>query len=261
LASRQLAALDRDVVLVSMSSQDERRRLEDISAWYSNRDWGFYTKLVHMGFRTLAPYFSDGSCLEIGCADGEMTRFLVERFSDLTVVDAAPAYIAAVTKLAPAIEGHVSLIEEWKAPRQYDNIVFAHVLEHVLDPVETLRMLRRLLTSTGRLHVVVPNALSFHRLAGVKMGLLNLPTDLNEADLSVGHRRVYEPSSLRADVAAAGLAIEAFGGIFLKPLANAQIEEAWSDDLIEAYFQLGQDFPELCGELFVVCRSNAANTL
>ncbi len=241
-----------------MNSQEERQRLEGISSWYSNRDWGFYTKLVHMGYRTLAPYLGDGNCLEIGCADGEMTRFLAERFSDLTVVDAAPNYVQAVKDLVPNVEAHVSLIEEWVAPRKYDNIVFAHVLEHVEDPIKTLRHLRAFLSQTGRLHVIVPNALSLHRVAGVKMGMLASPTDLNEADISVGHRRVYDSATLRTDIVAAGLTIQALGGIFLKPLSNAQIEEGWSDDLIEAYFEMGKDHPDICGELFVVCSADSA---
>jgi len=240
-----------------MNSQEERQRLEGISSWYSNRDWGFYTKLVHMGYRTLFPHLGDGNCLEIGCADGEMTRFLADRFADLTVVDAAPNYVQAVKALIPGVEAHMSLIEDWEAPRKYDNIVFANVLEHVADPIKTLQRLRGFLSQTGRLHVIVPNALSLHRIAGVKMGMLASPTDLNEADISVGHRRVYDASTLRADIIAAGLTIEAFGGIFLKPLSNAQIEASWSDELIEAYFEMGKDLPDICGELFVVCRADS----
>ena len=240
-----------------MTLDAERRKLEEISSWYSNRAWGFYTKLVHMGFRTLSLYFVEGSCLEIGCADGEMTRFLAERFEDLTVVDGAAAYVEAATKIAAHIQGHVSLIEDWEAPRCYDNVIFAHVLEHVAEPVATLRRLGALLQPGGLLHLIVPNALSLHRLAGVKMGMLSRPTDLNEADVSVGHRRVYESATLRADLAAAGLEVHAFGGIFLKPLANAQIDEAWNDELIEAYYQLGLEFPDYCGELFAVCRPHA----
>jgi trans-aconitate methyltransferase len=238
---------------MSMNLDAERRRLEEISGWYSNRDWGFYTKLVHMGFRTLEPHFVDGACLEVGCADGEMTTFLAERFADLTVVDAAPAYVDAATAISPSIEGHVSLIEEWEAPRRYDTIVFAHVLEHVADPVGILRRLGSLLSDGGRLCIIVPNAHSLHRLAGVKMGMLAKPTDLNDADVSVGHRRVYTIETLRADIDAAALPLQYWGGIFLKPLANAQIEESWSNELMEAYFQLGSDFPELCGELYAVC--------
>ena len=254
VAGPQRQPLDRNVVLTAMNLDAEQQRLMEISAWYSNREWGFYTRLVHMGFRTLSPHFVDGSCLEVGCADGEMTRFLADRFDDLTVVDGAPAYVEAGTRIAPGIVGHVSMIEDWESPRQYHNIIFAHVLEHVAEPVETLRHVAALLTKAGRLHVIVPNALSLHRLAGVKMGMLAQPTDLNEDDVSVGHRRVYTPAHLRADLAAAGLVTDVFGGIFLKPLANSQLEGSWSDELIEAYFALGTDFPEQCGELFAVCR-------
>lgn len=239
---------------MSPDLESERLRLAEISGWYSNRDWGFYTKLVHMGFRSLQPYFVTGSMLEVGCADGEMTRFLLDVFADLSVLDAAPGYVHAATALDPRIHGHVAMIQEWQPSRRYDNVLFAHVLEHVTAPVEILGKLAGLLTEAGRIFIIVPNALSLHRLAGVAMGMLERPTDLNEADISVGHRRVYTTDTLREDIRRAGLDIVAWGGIFLKPLANKQIEEQWSDELIEAYFQLGKNRPDLCSELFAVCR-------
>jgi trans-aconitate methyltransferase len=245
--------MDHHGVLMSSDPQAERQRLVEIASWYTNRDWGFYTKLVHMGFRSLEPHFADGSCLEVGPADGEMTRFLAERFDDLTVVDAAERYVLAATAIRPGIEGHVSLIEDWRPSRRYDNIVFAHVLEHVAEPLAILEKLSSLLSDRGRLCIIVPNALSLHRLVGVKMGMLTEPTDLNDADISVGHRRVYTSEGLRADIGASGLSVEAWGGIFIKPLANAQIQDQWSDALIEGYFLLGRDLPELCSELYAVC--------
>ena len=253
MAAGQPASMDDDGLLMSTDRETERRRLAEISSWYSNRDWGFYTKLVHMGFRSIAPHFTSGSCLEVGCADGEMTRFLAERFEDLTVVDAAPGYVEAATAIRSGIEGHVSLIEDWRAPRCYDNIVFAHVLEHVAEPVTTLEKLRGLLSESGRLHIIVPNANSLHRLVGVKMDMLARVTDLNEADVAVGHRRVYTRDTLHADIAEGGLRVHACGGVFLKPLANAQIQEQWSDQLVEGYFQLGRELPELSSELYAVC--------
>jgi hypothetical protein len=85
------------------------------------------------------------------------------------------------------------------------------------------------------------------------MGMLSAPTDLNEDDVRIGHRRVYSPEHLTADVAAAGLRLIERGGIFLKPLSNRQIEESWTEQMIEGFYELGKDFPDLATEILVVC--------
>jgi 2-polyprenyl-3-methyl-5-hydroxy-6-metoxy-1,4-benzoquinol methylase len=151
------------------------------------------------------------------------------------------------------VKTHLSLFEQFTPTQKYDNIVMAHILEHVEDPVQILQLAASWLLPGGRILVIVPNAQSLHRLAGVKMGMLDAPTDLNEDDIRIGHRRVYTPETLEADVSAAGLRLIKRDGIFLKPLSNKQIEDAWSQDLIEAYYELGKDFPDLATEILLVC--------
>jgi general stress protein 26 len=38
----------------------------------------------------------------------------------------------------------------------------------------------------------------------------------------------------------------------LKFLANGQIEQWFSQDMIQAFYELGKDYPELCAEIMVV---------
>ena len=86
------------------------------------------------------------------------------------------------------------------------------------------------------------------------MGLLQEKTTLNDRDKQLGHQRVYTQSSLLADIKAAGLRSVKNGGVFLKPLSNAQIDENWSSEMIEGFYLLGADFPEHCAELFAVAQ-------
>jgi hypothetical protein len=86
------------------------------------------------------------------------------------------------------------------------------------------------------------------------MGLLGAVTDLNDADRSIGHRRVYTREALVADVRRAGLEPVHVGGVYLKPLSNAQIERDWSTELQDAFHVVGERFPDLCAELLVVAR-------
>src|SRR5690242_5261649 len=144
----------------------ERALLTDVSGWYRNTDWGFYTKIVWYSYVSVKPYFHGGHCLEMGPADGAMTRFLAGDFARVSVVDASPSYVDAARALAPNVTGHVALFEEFEPTDRYDTIVMSHVLEHVGDPVAILSRARTWLAPAGRIIAIVPNADSLHRRLG-----------------------------------------------------------------------------------------------
>jgi 2-polyprenyl-3-methyl-5-hydroxy-6-metoxy-1,4-benzoquinol methylase len=234
---------------------DEQQRLNHIAHWYQNTNWGFYTRLVHYGYQSIKSHLIEGPVLEVGSADGEMTKYIVEDFKQVTVVDAARSYTEAILAKYPQVKVHQSMIENFVTSETYANIIFAHILEHVVDPIRVLKKLGRLIKPGGRIAIIVPNADSLHRLAGVEMGLMKATTELNEADISVDHKRVYTRELLNTHINKANLKLVASGGIFLKPLSNRQIEDQWSDELIEAYYELGKKFPDLAAELYsIVCR-------
>jgi len=234
----------------------ERDTLTNVSDWYKNTDWGFYTKIVWYSYVTIKPFFHGDKCLEMGPADGEMTKFLKDDFKKLVVVDAAEKYVKSAEKLSKNIEGHVALFEEFDPTQKFDIIIMSHVLEHVTDPVAILKRARTWLAPGGRIIAVVPNAGSLHRRLGVRLGMLEKTTQLNEQDIEIGHRRVYTREVLDGDIKTAGLATIAKGGVLLKLLSNAQMLTFENDKLIDGMFELGRDFPQLCSELYSVCISN-----
>ena len=128
----------------------------------------------------------------------------------------------------------------------------AHVLEHVEDPITVLARVKTWLSAKGRLFASVPNARSLHRQMAVVMGLLPSEHSLNPADLHHGHRRVYDPESLRRDVHAAGFPIELFGGYWLKPVANHQLEANWTPEMLEAAMVVGERYPDVAAEIYVI---------
>ena len=71
-------------------------------------------------------------------------------------------------------------------------------------------------------------------------------------------RRVFNPESFRSAFTEAGLRVDIFGGYFLKPLSNSQIEHGWTPEMIEAFMQLGECFPNIAGESMAAqCRQIA----
>jgi hypothetical protein len=43
------------------------------------------------------------------------------------------------------------------------------------------------------------------------------------------------------------------GGVFFKPLTNQQIQDHWTEEMIQGFYELGKDFPEYAAELYAVC--------
>jgi trans-aconitate methyltransferase len=233
---------------------DERERLSTLAPDFSSED-GFNARLIDFRFDAMRPFLAGKrSCVELGSSDGRMTQRLATLFpDDLTAVDGTKLYVDEVARRLPHVDAVHSLFEEYRPGRTFEAAVLGHVLEHVADPVSILEATRELLTPQGIAIVTVPNADSIHRQIGVAMGMLAHTTELNEADHRIGHRRVYTMASLTRDVAAAGLEPAHAGGVFLKPLSNAQMER-FDEPLIQAFYEVGKTHPELCAELMVVAR-------
>jgi hypothetical protein len=85
------------------------------------------------------------------------------------------------------------------------------------------------------------------------MGLLKRVDELNELDKKLGHRRVYSWETLKKDIEKAGLKIKAMGGVFLKSLTNSQIEKWWTEEMMDAFYELGKEYPEIAAEIYAVC--------
>ncbi len=234
--------------------QPEQQRLDACADWYLNRQLDFDHRLIEYRFRVLRPWLRGGEGLELGPAEGQMTQRLLPLFSHLTVVDAAAGLLARIPD-DPRLTKVCALFEDYQPERRFDAIVMEHILEHVESPARLLRRARGWLRRGGRLFVGVPNGHSLHRLVAVKMGLLNHPCERNERDHRLGHRRVYTPAGFRRELEAAGLRIVHFGGVFLKPLSNAQIETQWDEAMLEGFYQLGKEMPEYAAELHAVCES------
>ncbi len=211
------------------------------------------------------PFFRPGNMLELGSFRGAFTRRLHAHYPELTCVEASDEAIAEARQaLGPGVTFHNALFEQVVLPQRYDHIVMTHVLEHLDDPVAVLRRVNQeWLAPQGRFFLVCPNANAPSRQIAVKMGLISHNAAVTKAEALHGHRCTYSLDTLERDAVAAGLKVVHRSGIFFKALANFQWDRLLQTDIVsQAYldgcYQLGQQYPDLCASIFLVCERGDA---
>lgn len=223
--------------------------------------YGFDFDVMHpFMIRAFLPFFRDGAVLELGSFKGDFTRRLLEHFKAVTCVEASGAALAAARRaLGEAATFIHATFEEAQLPRRYEHIVLCHALEHLDDPVGVLaRINREWLADDGRLFLVCPNGNAPSRQIAVKMGLISHNSAVTPAEAEHGHRRTYTLDTLERDASAAGLTVVHRTGIFFKALANFQWDRLLQTDIVspqylEGCYQLGQQYPDLCSSIFLLC--------
>lgn len=234
-----------------MQEENEKNRLDNISkdSWYAK---GANLATILYSAEIFKRYWQTPTCLEMGAAEGIMTDILYQSFEDLTIVEGANKFCIDLEKRFPKAHIINNLFEEFNPDKKFNTIILGHVLEHVEKPVEILNKTKTWLAPNGVICAAVPNARSLHRQAAVMMGLLESEYSLNEADIHHGHRRVYNPETFRADFISAGLKIQHFGGYWLKPVSNTQIEQSWNEKMLNSFMQLGERYPDIAGEIYII---------
>lgn len=246
-----------------MTARDYNKEFKDTSEKEGGRKYGYsfdYDVMHPYMIRTFEPFFQSGSLLELGSFKGDFTQRFVEHFDDITCVEASgDAIEQAKQKLGNKVAYVHSLFETVMLPRRYDNIVLTHVLEHLDDPVRVLKRVNdEWLAEGGRFFLVCPNANAPSRQIAVKMGLISHNAAVTPAEAEHGHRITYSLDTLERDAVAAGLKVVHRSGIFFKALANFQWDKLLQTDIIskeylEGCYQLGQQYPDLCSSIFLMC--------
>jgi len=234
-------------------NKKEINRLVKISndSWYAKGCNGYTTAYSYKIFKKNSV---NGSVLELGPAEGVMTDKIIKDFKDVTILEASPKFCNSLKKKYKNLTVINSLFENFKSKKKYNNIILGHVLEHVKNPIKLLKNLKKNLMQDGIIFCAVPNARSLHRQAAVILKILKNEYQLNNSDKHHGHRRVYNPETLRNEFLQSGYEILNFGGYWIKTLSNKQTEKNHSLKMIDAFMFLGERYPDIAAEIYVVAK-------
>lgn len=243
-----------------MNTRDYNKELKDTSDHKYAYNFDFDV-MHHFMLKSFVPFFVKGNFLELGSFKGDFTKRFLEHFEDITCVEASNEAIElAKNQFGNKIEFYNSLFEQVDLPNKYDNIVLTHVLEHIDDPVKVLKRINdEWLSDSGKFFLVCPNANAPSRQIAVKMGLISHNTAVTPAEKEHGHHITYTLDSLERDAKSAGLEVVYRSGIFFKALANFQWDKLLQTDIIskeylEGCYELGQQYPDLCSSIFLLCK-------
>lgn len=233
---------------------EEKKRLENIGKTFTMES-GLTKKVEKYFVEKLKENLGPGQTLEIGCADGYLAKNLAKFTTHIIGIDGSKKLIgrAKKRKIKNATFIH-SLFEEYSPEIKFDYIILCDILEHVIDPINLLKMSKTWLKHHGKILIISPNAYSVHRRIGSLSGMIKDVHELNATDLRVGHRRVYDSKLLKKSVKKAGLKVVKEDGFFLKPLSDSQLDKL-SDEVINAFYLIGKQVPyDLLALLYFVCK-------
>ena len=189
--------------------------------------------------------------LDVGAADALLSRKLTERGWRVTAVEGDPALaqvgaqhcermvVANLDREIPLLDG------------PFDAIVYADVLEHLVDPLRVLSELDRHLAPEGFVIASVPN------IAHLYIRLLLLCGRFDYIDRGIldrSHLRFFTARSLRAFIADAGLVVERFTAT-PAPLYQV-LPTSWHKRWVAATHSINaviaRNLPRLLGYQFIV---------
>jgi len=173
-----------------MKKGNSERLRQETFTWSRDSSFEWFSILAHFQVKSVIEVGRPPSLLDLACGDGTITYELQKCFTRVVGVDGSAKQIEKARQRCPKVEFHISLIEEFQTEERFDTVVMICLLEHVVDPVQTLRAAANHLKPDGILISQVPNALAVNRRIARLMGTLKDEYELSPWDINVaGHRR------------------------------------------------------------------------
>jgi 2-polyprenyl-3-methyl-5-hydroxy-6-metoxy-1,4-benzoquinol methylase len=207
----------------------------------------------------LIKFLKGKKVIELGCSRGFLTQKLAGICETVIVAEGSETNISHAkdkTKDHSNVQFYHSLWQDFEySGSDVSDVVFFQGLEYLDKEIgfRVLNKIRGWLEPNGRLHVVVPNALSLHRKIAYSMGIIKDVHELSERDKMFGQKKeVYDKETLLSELTECGYRISHLEGIFLKPLPNVMMMNL-NEKIIRGFYEISKELPDYCAHIFATC--------
>jgi len=139
----------------------------------------------------------------------------------------------------------------------FRHILLSNVLEHLVSPANGLKVCAGILEDGGCVHILSPNCESLNRRIGLIMGEMSSIRDISPNEVAMGHLHALNVQDVLDAISDAGLVIEEYFGVLLKPLPTPEMI-TWPEKRIDAFFKIAPSVSsELCHEVYFRARKPA----
>jgi len=224
--------------------------------YYSDQQLGIDYRVKRYVIQRCEPFIKGPKVLDLGYVDGSWTDVILSKDCEVDIVEGATRHVEHARKQYSGnqkVRIFHSLFQEFQSDIRYDTVIAGDMVRYLSDPLSFLKLLFTWLKNDGNLIITVPNSRSLHRRIGSLMNLEPSPTELNQRDREVGNQRCYDRYELRNLLLESSFRIEDLRGCFLKPLSSSQMKN-WSDQLLHAFFEIGDELEDYCWFLYAICR-------
>ncbi|TQL69397.1 methyltransferase family protein [Nocardioides albertanoniae] len=177
-----------------------------------------HVQVIDLASAASGPETGATRVLDVGCWTGEVGRILTERGCSVTgiEIDTEAARLAEkVLDRVVVADLDEKPLTELVEPGSFDVVIFADVLEHLVDPRAALEQARELLAPGGRVVISIPNVTH----GSVRLALLQGRWQTTETGLlDRTHIKFYSREGLATLFTEAGYAIEDLRGTTADPL-------------------------------------------
>jgi len=209
----------------------------------------FEKKLAIYSAKVLSNFLNGKNVLELGAGFGHTTKEIAKVSKKITVVDIEQEFLDLVD-----IECQKVCVDwlKFKSDEKFSDIVLFRGIDYMKEPSKLLKHIKTFMDKDSKLHILVPNNHSIHRLVGFYAGLDN-PFELSQNDINVGHLHSFNLESLIYLLQKEGFKIIHQEGIGFKPLSNSQMDKL-DENIQEAFIKMGNLFIQNSAEVYLVCK-------
>lgn len=174
--------------------------------------------------------------LELGCADGFISRHLKERGCKVTAIEIDAEAAERARQCCDRLLVYDLNRPDWinQVGSGFDTVLCGDVLEHLLNPGNVLRQIRRILADNGKVIICLPNVAHLRVRLKLFVGRFEYePTGI----LDVTHLRFYTFKTARGMIESAGYKIVAY-----HPMVGGSPLSRWVRILFHRLFAISMMF-------------------